>query len=228
MEDEEWRLGLERARRGSPSSPIVRLVLMKMGQISASRLIPKLNDLHVDPISRLYTIKTFQSTVSKLCLPGVELSERDCAVVAKYLSNRGLCVVSDQVRPSLPRILSSTDKPLQVIKFAPPSSSTSVPKITESDCGILTLLTTLSSLTAYIKSIELRIVEQTDLMKSYHLQRQLGLVKSHLISRKRLEALLSERVSARDKLSEVLFGIEKATGDEEVRPTLSLSARLYN
>jgi hypothetical protein len=119
---------------------------------------------------------------------------------------------------SFPQFLPSTNLVLQVIKFAPPTSSTTRPTITESDCGILTLLTTLASLTAYIKSIELRIVEQTDLMKSYHLQRQLGLVKSHLISRKRLEVLLSERVGARDKLSEVLFGIEKATGDEEVRP----------
>lgn len=50
----------------------------------------------------------------------------------------------------------------------------------------------------------------------------MNLVKSHLVSRKRLEVLLAERVGARDKLGEVLLGIERASGDEEVRSLSSL------
>jgi len=44
------------------------------------------------------------------------------------------------------------------------------------------------------------------------------MVKSHLIAKKRLEKVLEERVGSRDKLQEVVFGIERAKGDEEVSP----------
>lgn len=94
--------------------------------------------------------------------------------------------------------------------------------MTEADHGILTLRTTLASLEAYIASIETRIAEQQVLVRQYHAKKQLGLVKSHLVSRKRLEALLADRVASHDKVSEVLVGIEKAVGSEEVRPSLAL------
>ena len=104
----------------------------------------------------------------------------------------------------------------QVIKFAAPISSAPPPLITDSDSGILTLLSTLSSLATYIRSIESRIEEQQVQTKAYYAKKQMNLVKSHLVSRKRLEVLLAERVAARDKLGEVLLGIERASGDEEV------------
>ena len=69
-------------------------------QRAATNLIPKLPDLHADPVSRLYTLKTLQSTLGPLCLPGVSLSERDCIVLAKHLSTLELCSVTGDVRSS--------------------------------------------------------------------------------------------------------------------------------
>lgn len=53
---------------------------------------------------------------------------------------------------------------------------------------------------------------------SYLSKKQPNMVKSHLIAKKRLEKVLEERVGSRDKLQEVVFGIERAKGDEEVSP----------
>jgi len=51
---------------------------------------------------------------------------------------------------------------------------------------------------------------------SYLSKKQPNMVKSHLIAKKRLEKVLEERVGSRDKLQEVVFGIERAKGDGEV------------
>ncbi|ORY55330.1 hypothetical protein BCR35DRAFT_284434 [Leucosporidium creatinivorum] len=181
-------------------------VVKELVERAAAGLIPKLSDLHADAISRLYTIKTFQSKLGALCLPDVVLSERDCSVLAKHLSLKGICIVQGEV-----------------IKFAAPVTTSPIAlTITESDRGILTLLNTLSSLDTYITSIEARIATEQAQAVSYNAKKQLTLVKSHLVARKRLEALLAQRVASRDKLSEVLHGIEKAVGDEETMSALSL------
>jgi charged multivesicular body protein 7 len=52
------------------------------------------------------------------------------------------------------------------------------------------------------------------------------MVKSHLIAKKRLEKVLDERVGSRGKLQEVVLGIERAKGDEEVRFLALLHYRL--
>lgn len=105
----------------------------------------------------------------------------------------------------------------KVIKFTTPNlAKSTLPKITDSDIGILTLLTTLANLSEYISSIELRIAEQQSKALQFLAKKQMTLVQSHLRSRKRLEGLLGERIASSDKLSEVLGGIERAQGDEEV------------
>lgn len=108
-----------------------------------------------------------------------------------------------------------------MVKFAPPlATKTGSISINESDRGILALTATLSSLESYIATIESRIAAEQALAVSYNAKKQISMTKSHLIARKRLETLLDQRLASKDKLSEVLHGIEKATGDEEV----SLSA----
>lgn len=197
----------------------MRLLTLVLSQRAAATVILKLPDLHADALSRLYTLKTFQAKLGSLCLPGVTLSLRDCAVLAKYLSMKQLCVVQGEVSVYLRwEPTAWLLKPsVQVIKFAPPlSSSAQSLTITESDRGILTLTATLSSLETYIASIEARIAAEQAQAVSYNAKKQLTLVKSHIIARKRLESLLEQRVASKDKLSEVLHGIEKATGDEEV------------
>lgn len=70
-------------------------------QRAASQLTPKLDDLHADALSRLYTLKTFRDRLGPLCLPNVTLSERDCRVLATYLSRKGLCGFDGEVSPEL-------------------------------------------------------------------------------------------------------------------------------
>lgn len=69
-------------------------------QRAASNLMLKLPDLHADALSRLYTIKSFQDKLGSLCLPEVKLSQRDCQVLAKYLSTKGICVMQHEVSQS--------------------------------------------------------------------------------------------------------------------------------
>lgn len=53
-------------------------------------------------------------------------------------------------------------------------------------------------------------------MKESYEKKELERVKSHLRNRKRLETLLNERRGSEDQLKEVLEGIERAKGSEEV------------
>ncbi|GAA5870354.1 hypothetical protein JCM1840_004702 [Sporobolomyces johnsonii] len=177
---------------------------------AASSLIAKLPDLHADTISRLYTLKSFQSKLGALCLPGVTLSEQDCRVLTKYLSAKGYCAVDDDV-----------------IKFSPPLSGPSAqqtPVITLSDRSTLSLLATLTSLSTYIASLEARIAAEQAQMAKYHASKNMSMVKSHLVARKRLEKLLEERVGGRDRVQEVVWAIERASGDEETLSALSLGS----
>lgn len=66
-------------------------------QRAASQLTPKLDNLHADALSRLYTLKLFRDRLGPLCLPNVTLSERDCEVLATYLSRKGLCGFDGEV-----------------------------------------------------------------------------------------------------------------------------------
>lgn len=66
-------------------------------QRAASSIIPLFTELHVDPISRLYTIKSFQQKLGSKALPGVTLSERDCRVLATYLTGKGHCEIEGEV-----------------------------------------------------------------------------------------------------------------------------------
>lgn len=146
-------------------------------------------------------------------------------MLAKHLSLKGVCVVQGEVLSQSCSLPCFVTNPLnrQVIKFATPLSAPAIPlRITESDRGILALSATLTSLDTYITSIEARIATEQAQAASYNAKKQLTLVKSHLIARKRLEALLAQRVASRDKLGEVLHGIEKATGDEETMSALAL------
>ncbi|KWU46351.1 hypothetical protein RHOSPDRAFT_28329 [Rhodotorula sp. JG-1b] len=59
-------------------------VVADLVERAASQLTPKLDDLHADALSRLYTLKTFRDRLGPLCLPNVTLSERDCRVI-KFL-----------------------------------------------------------------------------------------------------------------------------------------------
>ncbi|GAA5919940.1 hypothetical protein JCM1841_000057 [Sporobolomyces salmonicolor] len=185
-------------------------VIPDLVEKAASSLTAKLPDLHADTISRLYTLKSFESKLGALCLPGVTLSERDCRVLAKYLSAKGYCAVDGDV-----------------IKFGPPLSTGSAqqtPPITPSDRSTLSLLATLTSLSTYIASIEARIAAEQAQMARYHASKNMGMVKSHLVARKRLEKLLEERVGGRDRVQEVVWAIERATGDEETLSALSLGS----
>ncbi|GAA5947235.1 hypothetical protein JCM3765_001584 [Sporobolomyces pararoseus] len=185
-------------------------VIPDLVERAASSIIPLFTQLHVDPISRLYTIKSFQLKVGSKALPGVTLSERDCRVLATYLAGKGYCAIEGEV-----------------IKFCPPLSSTSQKEsinITESDKSILNLLSTLSTLSNYISSLESRIATEQAQAVSYVAKKQTNMVKSHLIAKKRFEKVLDERVASRDKLQEVVLGIERAKGDEETLEALSLGS----
>ncbi|GAA5913186.1 hypothetical protein JCM6882_005812 [Rhodosporidiobolus microsporus] len=174
---------------------------------SASSLLPHLASLHSDALSRLYTLKTFRDKLGPLCLPNVTLSEQDCEVLARFLEAKGECTFDGEV-----------------IKFSPPHSSASPAAITPSDRSTLSLLSTLASLTGYITSLESRIAAEQALVSKYAVgeSKNLPLAKSHLRARKRVEKLLEERVGARDKVQEVVWGIERAVGDEETLTALSL------
>ncbi|KAK4058705.1 hypothetical protein OIO90_000149 [Microbotryomycetes sp. JL221] len=197
IDDKEWR-----TRQGE-------WVIVPLVEKAAAVVTPKLKDLGYDAISRLYTVKSFQATIGTSCFPGVSLSEQDCRVLAKHLSTRGLCVVDDDV-----------------IKLAPPqavaTSASTAMQVTESDRGILTLKTTLHSLENHISSIESRIESEQSQVVSYNNKKQMNMAKHHLIARKRLEALLAQRVASKDKINEVLMGIEKAVGDEQTMQALEL------
>lgn len=89
---------LVEVRAQSPPSALeVLLTLMLRSQRAVSSLLPKLPDLHADALSRLYTVKSFQEKLGSLCLPNVKLSERDCEVLAGYLSKQGHCAFDGKV-----------------------------------------------------------------------------------------------------------------------------------
>ncbi|GAA5875386.1 hypothetical protein JCM16303_000606 [Sporobolomyces ruberrimus] len=185
-------------------------VIPDLVEKAATCIIPHFQDLHVDPISRLYTLKSFREKLGSKALPGVTLSERDCRILATYLAGKGHCAIEEDV-----------------IKFSPPLTSTSSTDsitITESDRSILNLLSTLSTLSTYITSLESRISLEQSQAVSYVSKKQTNMVKSHLTAKKRLEKVLEERVGSRDKLQEVVLGIERAKGDEETLEALSLGS----
>ncbi|GAA5999348.1 uncharacterized protein JCM10292_001222 [Rhodotorula paludigena] len=178
---------------------------------AAAALLPRLDDLHGTALSRLYTLRTFQSKLGALCLPGVTLSERDCRVLATYLSRRGHCAFDGEV-----------------IKFAAPHSTapTSSPlSVTESDRSTLTLFNSLASLTASIDTLTTLIAsERARAAQLLGEKKPTALVKAALGAKKRAEKLLDERVAQRAKVEEVVWAIERAKGDEETLSALSLGA----
>ncbi|GAA5900363.1 uncharacterized protein JCM6883_002822 [Sporobolomyces salmoneus] len=185
-------------------------VIPDLVQKAANSIIPLFSELHVDPISRLYTIKSFREKLGSKALPGVTLSERDCRVLATYLAGKGHCAIEGDV-----------------IKFSPPLSNSSAKDpvtITESDRSILNLLSTLSTLSSYITSLESRITHEQSQALSYLSKKQSTMAKSHLVAKKRLEKVLEERVASRDKVQQVVLGIERAKGDEETLEALSLGS----
>lgn len=101
MEQEKGRLGHSRFGRSQPlPCPFARngiADLIRLSQKAASRVIPKFADLHVDPISRLYTIKSFRAKLGSKALPGVILSERDCRVLVTYLAGKGHSAIEGDV-----------------------------------------------------------------------------------------------------------------------------------
>ena len=54
-------------------------------------------------------------------------------------------------------------------------------------------------------------------MRSYSVKKNVPMVRSALVRRQQLEGVLQKRVGSRGTLREVLWGIEKAVGDEAVR-----------
>ncbi|KAM0792526.1 hypothetical protein ACM66B_005195 [Microbotryomycetes sp. NB124-2] len=186
-------------------------VITPLVEKAAAAVTPKLKELGYDAVSRLYTLKSLQAAIGHLCLPGVTLSEQDCRVLAEYLSTKGLCVTDGEV-----------------VKLAPPQKSsmpTSDLRITESDRGILTLKSSLESLEAHVAAIEARITKEQEQAVAYHAKKQINMAKHHLVARKRLESLLAQRVASKDKISEVLTGIEKAVGDEQTMQALELGTK---
>ncbi|KAG0659518.1 hypothetical protein C6P46_005155 [Rhodotorula mucilaginosa] len=175
---------------------------------AASQLTPKLDNLHADALSRLYTLKTFRERLGPLCLPNVTLSERDCRVLATYLSRKGLCGFDGEV-----------------IKFLAPHS-TPIPSqpvpITAADRSTLSLLASVASLSASISSLEDRITAARNKAARYAAQKRVELAKAALVEKRRDEKLLEERVGQRLKVQEVVSAIERAVGDEETLSALTL------
>ncbi|GAA5941035.1 phosphatidic acid-binding protein CHM7 [Sporobolomyces koalae] len=184
-------------------------VIPDLVQKAASNLTPLFAELHVDSISRLYTINSFRDKFGTKALTGVTLSRLDCKVIVAHLAGEGHCAIEGDV-----------------IKFAAPrtTSSNSVIKITESDKSILNLVSTLSTLSSYITSLEQRIANERARAIEYLAKKQTTMVKSHLGAQKRLERVLQDRVASRDKLEQVMIGIERAKGDEETLEALSLGS----
>ncbi|GAA5862913.1 hypothetical protein JCM3774_006685 [Rhodotorula dairenensis] len=175
---------------------------------AASNLTPKLEDLHADALSRLYTLKTFRDRLGPLCLPNVTLSEQDCVVLATYLSRKGLCGFDGEV-----------------IKFAPPHShpNPSEPiRVSPADRSTLSLLASVASLSASISSLEARIAAARTRAAAYAAEKRVGLAKAALVEKKRDEKVLDERVGQRLKVQEVVSAIERAVGDEETMTALTL------
>ncbi|GAA5992535.1 hypothetical protein JCM10908_000868 [Rhodotorula pacifica] len=187
---------------------VVPDLVENLQQRGASNLTPKMDDLHADALSRLYTLKSFQERLGALCLPNVTLSERDCAVLAIYLSRTGVCGFDGEV-----------------IKFAAPhvTPNPSQPiSITSADRSTLSLLASVASLSASISSLEGRITAARGKAASYAAQKRVELAKAALIEKKRDEKLLEERVGQRLKVQEVVSAIERAVGDEETMSALTL------
>lgn len=187
-----------------------------------------MDDLHVDALSRLYTLKTFKERLGPLCLPHVTLSERDCAVLATYLSRKGWCGFDGEVRV-LPGNKAPQAEPraskahvrsrLQVIRFIAPHTTPSASNpivISSADRSTLSLLASLASLSASITSLEARITAARSRAAAYASQKRPELAKAALIEKRREEKLLEERVGQRLKVQEVVAAIERAVGDEEV------------
>ncbi|GAA5947267.1 hypothetical protein JCM3765_001597 [Sporobolomyces pararoseus] len=91
-------------------------------------------------------------------------------------------------------------------------------------CSSPSTVSSLSTLSNCISSLESRIASEQAQAVSYVAKKQTNMVKSHLIARKRLKKVLDERVASRDKLQEVVLGIERAKGDEETLEALSLGS----
>jgi len=84
--------------RREQTSSEARIDLPGHPQKAASTLVPLLPSLHPTALSRLYTLRTFRDKLGGLSLPGVTLSEGDCAVLATYLSRKGECAFDGEVR----------------------------------------------------------------------------------------------------------------------------------
>ncbi|KAK4053122.1 methionyl-tRNA synthetase [Microbotryomycetes sp. JL201] len=186
-------------------------VIEPLVEKAAAAATQQLKELGYDAVSRLFTLRSLQAAIGNACLPGVKLSEQDCRVLAEYLSSKGVCITDGEV-----------------IKLAPLKSvgaSSSELRITDSDRGIMTLKTSLESLEAHIAAIETRIQKEQNQAVTYHAKKQINMAKHHIVARKRLEALLTQRVASKDKVSEVLTGIEKAVGDEQTMQALELGTK---
>ncbi|GAA6058444.1 hypothetical protein JCM3770_005079 [Rhodotorula araucariae] len=175
---------------------------------AAASLLPRLSDLHSTALSRLYTLRTFREKLGALCLPKVTLSEADCRVLATYLARKGECAFDGEV-----------------IKFPAPHATRSPLTITESDRSSVTLAASLASLTHSIAALtSLIAAERAAAAAALADKRPVALVKAHLAARRRAEKLVEERVAQRSKVEEVVWAIERATGDEETLAALSLGA----
>lgn len=111
---------------------------------------------------------------------------------------------------------------IKLIKFR--SLTTPVLPPTTVDLSTLTLLLSLQSLTQSLVSLALTHQTQSDLVQTFlkklgkeGKERDRGSLKREFGRLKRLEKLVEEREGARERVEELIEGIRKARGNEEVR-----------
>ncbi|SCZ97633.1 BZ3500_MvSof-1268-A1-R1_Chr4-3g07318 [Microbotryum saponariae] len=188
-------------------------VVVPLIEKATTTLLPRLEAHLIDPLSRLMTLHTFRARFgSQLLDPDAELSTLDVQVLVKHLCDQGYCVQKGEA-----------------IKFRPfhqSATSTTPPlTITSSDLSILSLLSTLTQLEAYITSLQTRIKTYQSLATTaLSTQQPTTLIKSHLAQKRYVQKILEQKLGARDKLSQVLLGIETATSDNEMIKAMELGA----
>ncbi|SCV69144.1 BQ2448_2164 [Microbotryum intermedium] len=194
-------------------------VVVPLVEKATTALLPLLETHLSDPLSRLMTVHMFRAQFGSRLLPAssegtennAELSTLDVQVLVKHLCDQGYCVQKGEA--------------LKFRPFHSTSTTTEPLTLTSSDLSILSLVSTLSQLEAYILSLQTRI-------KTYHTlatsalstQQPTPLIKSYLSQKQHLQKTLDQKLAACDRLKQVLLGIETASSDQEMIQAMEVGA----
>ncbi|KAF8421269.1 Snf7-domain-containing protein [Tirmania nivea] len=170
-------------------------VLLPNLETCARSILTQFQAQHSGVVSQLWTYDSFLASFPNPCT-NTTLSQTDASILLTYLSR------------DLPSLTLSPDR--KVIKFAPPTSTSTPEAITQTDITIATLKTTIFQTNAFLNNLNAHSESLSKRIKAYLAKNNKPLALAALKTKKLVDGNISTRAANLNNLEALLFQIEEA------------------